>query len=140
MAARFEADGIALRYPENWTLGRDEQETGWSVTVQSPETAFLILTFDTDGPDIGVIADAALDTLREEYTDLEADPAIESVAGQPAVGHDVRFFSFDLTNTAGIRAFRAEQGTVLILWQFTDLEFDQSEPVLRAIRASIEEV
>jgi hypothetical protein len=139
MVAKFEADGIAFRYPENWSLERDEQETGWSVTVQSPETAFLILTFDTDGPDIGVIADAALETLRTEYPDLEADPAVESIAGQPAVGHDVRFFSFDLTNTAGIRAFRAENGTVLILWQYTDLEHDRSEPVLRAIRASIEE-
>jgi hypothetical protein len=140
MVARFEADGIAFRYPENWSLERDEQETGWSVTVQSPETAFLILTFDTDGPDIGAIADAALETLRAEYPDLESDPAVESIAGQPAVGHDVRFFSFDLTNSAGIRAFRSENGTVLVLWQFTDLEYDRSEPVLRAIRTSIEEV
>lgn len=140
MVARFEADGIAFRYPENWSLERDEQETGWSVTVQSPETAFLILTFDTDGPDIGAIADAALETLRAEYPDLESDPAVESIAGQPAVGHDVRFFSFDLTNTAGIRAFRSENGTVLVLWQFTDLEYDRSERVLRAIRTSIDEV
>jgi hypothetical protein len=139
MVARFEADGIAFRYPENWSLQRDEQETGWSVSVESPETAFLILTFDAEGPDIGAIADAALDTLQEEYPDLESDPAVESVAGQPAVGYDVRFFSFDLTNTAGIRAFRAENGTALILWQYTDLEHDRSEPVLRAIRTSIEE-
>ncbi len=140
MVARFEADGLAFRYPENWSLERDEQEAGWSVTVQSPETAFLIVTFDTESPDISVVADAALETLRAEYPDLEADLAVESIAKQPAVGHDVRFFSFDLTNTAGIRAFLAENGTVLILWQYTDLEHDRSEPVLRAIRASIEEV
>ncbi len=107
--------------------------------MQSPETAFLIVTFDADAPDIARMADSALDSLRAEYPGLEAEPKVESIAGQPAVGHDVRFFSFDLTNTAGIRAFRAEDGTVLVLWQFNDLEQDRSEPVLKAICASIQE-
>jgi hypothetical protein len=51
----------------------------------------------------------------------------------------VRFFSFDLTNTARIRAFRSEEGAVLVLSQFNDLEEECSEPVLRAICASIKE-
>jgi hypothetical protein len=137
MPAEFHEDGIAFRYPENWTLEREDQETGWTVSVQSPDTAFLIVTFDADAPDIAKISDSALETLEAEYPGLEAEPKVESIAGQPAVGHDVRFFSFDLTNTAGIRAFRAESGTVLVLWQFNDLEEERSEPVLKAIRASI---
>jgi hypothetical protein len=128
-----------FRYPENWSLEREDQETGWTVSVQSPDTAFLIVTFDADAPDIAGMADAALETLKAEYPGLEAEPRTESIAGQPAVGHDVRFFSFDLTNTAGIRSFRSESGTVLVLWQFNDLEEERSEPVLKAIRASIQE-
>jgi hypothetical protein len=139
MAAHFHESGIAFRYPENWTLEREDHESGWTVSVQSPDTAFLIVTFDADAPDIATMADSALESLRAEYPGLEAEPQVESIAGQPAVGHDVHFFSFDLTNTAGIRSFRAEDGTVLVLWQFNDLEQDRSEPVLKAIRASIVE-
>jgi hypothetical protein len=139
MPAEFHEDGIAFRFPENWTLEREDQETGWTVSVQSPDTAFLIVTFDADAPDIAKMADTALETLQSEYPGLEAEPKVESIAGQPAVGHDVRFFSFDLTNTAGIRSFRTESGTVLVLWQFNDLEEERSEPVLKAIRASISE-
>lgn len=139
MPSQFHENGVTFRYPENWTLERDENESGWTVAVQSPDTAFLIMTFDAEAPDIARMADSALDTLRAEYPALEAEPKVESIAGQPAVGFDVRFFSFDLTNTAGIRSFRAEEGTVLVLWQFNDLEQDRNEPVFKAICKSIEE-
>jgi hypothetical protein len=108
--------------------------------VQSRETAFLsVVLFITDQLDAAEAADGSLETLRADYPDLESEPAVESIAGQPAVGHDAHFFALDLTNTSGIRAFRAENGTVLIMWQYTDQEQDRAEPVLRAIRASIEE-
>ena len=139
MPARFHENGIAFRYPENWALEREEHESGWTATVQSPDTAFLTVTFDADAPDSAQLADSALAALREDYPDLESEPRVETIAGQPAVGHDVRFFSFDLTNTARIRSFRSEEGAVLILYQFNDLEEDRSEPILRAICASIEE-
>jgi hypothetical protein len=139
MPAHFHENGISFDYPENWALEREEHESGWTATVQSPDTAFLAVSFDADAPDIAQLADSALAALREEYPDLEAEPRVETLAGQPAVGHDVRFFSFDLTNTARIRAFRSEEGAVLVLSQFNDLEEECSEPVLRAICASIKE-
>ena len=83
------------------------------------------------------MAQTALEALRGEYADLEADDCVESVAGLPAVGHDVRFFSLDLTNTCWIRSFYSGRGTVLAMWQINDLELEQHEPVLRAICASI---
>ena len=79
----------------------------------------------------------ALEALRESYPDLEADESVESVAGQPALGHNIRFFSFDLTNTCWIRSFYTSAGTVLVMWQCTDLELERHEPVLRAICSSL---
>jgi hypothetical protein len=139
VASRFYQDGIAFQYPDNWPLEQEQYGAGWSASVQSPETAFLTVRFDADAPDAAAMADAALQVLQAEYPELETEPRVESIAGQPAVGHDFTFFSFDLTNSGGIRAFRAENGTVLILWQLNDLELDRHEPVLRAIRKSIEE-
>jgi hypothetical protein len=137
MAARFEEDGIQLLYPENWELQREDNENGWTVSVQSPDTAFLVLSFDAEMPEMESMAQTALDALREEYADLEADDCVETVAGQPAVGHDVRFFSLDLTNSCWIRSFYSGRGTVLVMWQINDLELERHEPVLRAMCASI---
>jgi hypothetical protein len=138
MVAVFEDAGIGFKYPENWRLEREENETGWTVTVQSPDTAFFMLCLREDMPSTDQLVETALETLREEYPELEADDCVDSVAGQPAVGHDIRFFSLDLTNTCWTRSFYTAQGTVLLLCQFNDLETETNEPVLRAICASLE--
>ena len=138
MVAQFEESSIRFKFPENWRLERDETDGGWTVTVQSPDTAFLMLCLREDMPPTGEVADTALEALREEYPELEAEACVDSLGGQPAVGHDIRFFSLDLTNTAWIRSFYSTQGTVLLLCQFTDLESEKNEPVLRAMCASLE--
>jgi hypothetical protein len=137
MAALFEEDGIQMQYPENWELQREESDNGWTISVQSPDTAFLVLSFDAEMPEVENMAQTALDALREEYEDLEADDCVETVAGQPAVGHDVRFFSLDLTNSCWIRSFYGDHGTFLVMWQINDLELERYEPVLRAMCASL---
>lgn len=137
MSARFESDGVGFRYPENWDFNREDTESGWTVSVQSPETAFLMVSFDAEMPDAELMADTALDALRSEYPGLEADPAVEPFAGQRSVGHDVRFFSLDLTNTCWMRSFYGGSGTVLVFWQANDLELDRVGPVLKAICASL---
>jgi hypothetical protein len=138
MVAEFEEAGIRFKYPENWRLEREENESGWSVSVQSPETAFAMICMREDMPSSDAMADTALAALREDYPDLEADDCVDSLAGQPAIGHNIRFFSLDLTNTCWTRSFYTPQGTVLVLCQFNDLESDTNEQVLRAICASLE--
>jgi hypothetical protein len=137
MTARFEQVGIRFQYPENWEIDRQEIDGGWTVSVQSPGTAFFMLSYDAAMPESELMADTALDALRAEYPGLDADSAVDSVAGQPAIGYDVRFFSLDLTNTAWLRSFYTIAGTVLVMWEANDLELDRSGPVLRAICASI---
>jgi hypothetical protein len=138
MLAEFDDGGIHFKYPANWQLEREENEAGWTVSLQSPDTAFLTLSLREDLPSVDQLAETALAALREEYPDLEADDCVDSLAGQPAVGHDIRFFSFDLTNTCWTRSFYSSRGTVLVLCQVNDLELDTNEPVLRAICASIQ--
>jgi hypothetical protein len=137
MAERFENNGICFLYPENWRLEREESETGWSVLLQSPDTAFFLLSLDKDGPDSDHVINTALEALRDDYPDLEADECVDSLAGQPAVGHDIRFTSLDLTNTCWTRSFYCADGTVLVMCQLNDLELEQHEPILRAICASL---
>jgi hypothetical protein len=138
MSLAFEEDGIRFQYPENWRLEREDNETGWTVTVQSPDTAFFMLSLDSDGPEPEQMIQTTLDALREEYPNLEADACVDTVAGQPALGHDIQFFSLDLTNTCWTRSFVSARGTVLVMWEVNDLELESIEPVLRAITASLE--
>ena len=138
MAARFDDGGIHFQYPENWQLEREENETGWTVSLQSPGTAFMMLCLREDLPTPDQVAEAALDALREEYPELEADDCVDNLAGQPAIGHDIRFISLDLTNTCWTRSFYSSEGTVLVLCQANDLELEEHEPVLRAICKSLE--
>jgi hypothetical protein len=138
MVAEFDESGVRFQYPDNWNLEREENDAGWTVSLQSPGTAFLMVSLREDAPDPGRMADAVLDTLREDYPDLEAEPRVDTLAGRPAVGHDVRFFSLDLTNTCWTRGILGSQGTVLVLCQTSDLELEEQEPVLRAICASLQ--
>jgi hypothetical protein len=133
----FQRDGIRFQYPETWKVLREDADTGWTVSVQSPETAFFMLTYDSTMPEVGQVAQTVLDALRADYPELEADDALESLAGQPAIGHDIQFFSLDLTNTCCTRAFYSETGTVLVMWQANDMELEYFEPILKAICASV---
>jgi hypothetical protein len=138
MTRKFQEEGISFRYPDNWRLEREESESGWTVSLQSPATAFMVVSCDSTMPTTEEVAEATLEALRSEYPGLEADACVDTLAGQMAVGHDVHFFSFDLTNTCWTRSIYSGAGTVLVLCQANDLDLDDYEPVLRAICASLE--
>lgn len=133
----FHADGVRFQYPESWTLTREDGDNGWIVNVQRSETAFFMLRLDDQEADATAEAKTVLETLRTDYPELEAEEVHESIAGQSAVGHDIQFFSFDLTNTCCTRVLRCEMGTLLVMWQANDLEMDEAEPIFRAMCASL---
>jgi hypothetical protein len=138
MPLQFEDRGVRFQYPEGWQLEREESDSGWSVTVQSPQTAFLVISVNEEMPSVDEVAETTLEALRSEYPELEAEECVDTLAGQPAVGHDMQFFSFDLTNTCRARTIYTDSGTMLVMWQANDLELPAYEPVLRAICASLE--
>ncbi|MBY0458727.1 MAG: hypothetical protein K2V38_15420, partial [Gemmataceae bacterium] len=61
----FERDGIAIRYPASWAAeeSEDAESGAWTVVVQSPETAFLMLSLQPDADHPGDIADQTLAAL-----------------------------------------------------------------------------
>jgi hypothetical protein len=138
MASQFDDGGIRFLYPENWRLEREESDDGWTVTVQSPETAFLLLTVNIEDRDPAEMLATALEALRADYPDLEFEDCVDTIAKQAAIGQNIHFVSLDLTNTCWMRSFVATAGTVMLLCQSNDLESEGNEQVLRAICASLE--
>src|SRR5262249_61541637 len=86
---------------------------GWPASVQSPATAFVVVTYVPGVEDPGELVEAAVEGLRADYPDLEAEDAVDTVAGQPALGADVNFVHFDLTNTCWVRAVPSTDGAAL---------------------------
>ena len=137
MPGEFNEDGVSFSYPESWRLEREEDDEGWTVTLQSPGTAFALVRLDRSMPSTEDVVRTTLDALREDYKELEAEPAIDMLAGEMAVGHDINFFSFDLSNTCWTRSLYGGAGTLLVMCQVADIEQQEYEPVLRAICASL---
>lgn len=134
----FERDGVRFRYPANWRPDIEDADAGWSVTVQSPETAFVLVSLrpDADGP--GQVADETLAALKAEYPELDAEPAVDSLAGIPAVGHEVDFLTVDTPITCWTRCVDTTAGPLLVLCQTSEFDRERNEPVLRAICASLQ--
>lgn len=139
-SAWFDDFGIRFRYPADWELEVTDEGTLTTVSIQSPGgLAFALVTVDDSRPDPAEVADQALLAMREEYPTLDAVPALETINGHHAVGHDVEFISLDMTNACAIRCFRTPRRTVLFFGQWSDLETEDSADILRDVRNSLEE-
>jgi hypothetical protein len=134
----FSRSGVSFRYPGNWDVDAEEAaDGGWTVTLQSRETAFLLVSLRPDADDPAQVADEALEALRAEYKELDAEDKVETVAGQVAVGHDIDFLTVDTPITCWTRCLVTPEGPLLVMWQTSELDRPANEPVLRAICASL---
>ena len=138
--ATFDDHGVHFEYPADWEVQVVVDGPRVTASVQSPGgLAFALVTLDQDRPAPDGLADEALDALKGEYPTLGAIPALETFGGHKAVGHDVEFSSLDMNNACAIRSYRTPRRTIFVLAQWSDLEGDEAEEALRALRRSIEE-
>jgi hypothetical protein len=134
----FDRDGISFRYPANWRAEAEEGDGGaWTVTVTSPETAFAMVSLRPDARDPADLADQTLDALKAEYKELDAEDAVEKIAGQVAIGHDIDFLTVDTPITTRTRSLETPAGPLLVMTQVSEYDREQNEPVLRAIVTSL---
>jgi hypothetical protein len=141
MSGIYDDHGIRFEYPADWELDETDDGPRLTVSVQSPSgLAFALVTVDDDRPEPDDLTDEALAALKDEYPTLDAFPALETIDGHEAVGHDVEFISLDLNNACAIRAFRTPRRTIFVLAQWSDdLEGEEAEFALKGLRRSLEE-
>lgn len=140
MPGIYDEGGIRFEYPEDWELEVTDDGPVTTISLQAPSgLAFALVRTDDDRPPPAEVADEALDALRAEYENLDTAPALETIDGHRAVGHDVEFISLDMTNACAIRCFRTSRRTVLVFGQWSDLEEEDAEGQIRRVRRSFEE-
>lgn len=138
MPATYEKLGIRFDYPENWSVDEEEaQQTRSSVSVYSPGGAFWSIAIHPRSADPQELTFAALKAMREVYNELDAEPRQGSIAGNDSQGFEMNFYCLDLTNTAVVESFRAEEATYVVFWQAEDREYERLGPVFRAITRSL---
>lgn len=136
----FEDHGLRFEYPSSWELEVTDHGPVMTVAVQEPSgLGFALITTDESRPDPADVADAALDAMREEYPDLDASPAMETINDHCTTGHDVEFFAMDMTNAASIRCFRTSRRTVLAFGQWSDVGGADLPDLIRGVIRTIED-
>ena len=138
MTATYQRLGVQFMYPENWEI-MDEDPTSEprSVAVHNETGAFWSVTIYQTAVRAGEVADAALEALREEYEELEAEPVDEKIGPTLASGFDVQFYVQQLVAAARIRTLERDGQTMLLLCQAEDREFDRLEDVFQAMTLSL---
>jgi len=138
MSGIYENFGLRLPYPENWTV-EDGRNSEWpeSVVLQSPGSGFWSVSIhpgDTDGTEL---AAQVLNTLRQEYEEIEAESVRDKVGDVDASGFDLNFYCLDFVITASLRVFRGGERLFLVLYQAENREFEQLSPIFQLLSASI---
>jgi hypothetical protein len=138
MPAQFNSLGISFQYPDNWTLDDSDALLGRkSVTVYSPGGAFWSVAIESCTADPATLAETIVETMKQEYQGLEAEPIAETIAGHDLVGFDMAFYCLDLTNTAKVRSLRFGNSSYTIYCQAEDREYVKLDRVFQAIAITL---
>ena len=138
--ASYDQHGVRFEYPSGWEIEVSEDEAVTTVSLQSPgRPAFVLVTLDESMPEPEVVVGEVLDAMREEYPDLDDSPIREKIRGHETIGHDLDFFSLDMTSACVIRCFRTNLRTVLLFGQWSDYEDEPARAALSGLQRSLEE-
>ena len=138
MSATYDKFQVRFYYPENWSI-IEEQADDWprTVTVQSPGTAFWSLHVYQPAVSPLELAGEVVQTMREEYPDLDVTTESHEVAGQATAGYDMDFHCLDLIVHARVLGIVHGERTFLLMFQAEDAEFERLEQVFLAITTSL---
>jgi len=133
----YQAHGLHLAFPEGWELNEEQHAERMTITVSSPATSFWCLSLFEPGVQPDEVIDSVLETFGEVYDELDVYEAEASMGGLPTSARDLQFVCHELINSAFLRAFRTDQHTMLVLFQGTDDELEETRETLDAITASL---
>ena len=133
----FEGHGIHFEYPEDWILHEQSTPEEITITINSPETSFWSLTLLLERPDPYRVIETVIDTLREEYSDVDIYSSEDRLGDLQTVARDVDFVCHELIGSAFIRAAVIPGGTLLVLYQGADFELEETQPLLERVSKSL---
>jgi hypothetical protein len=138
MTGTYENFGVHFLYPENWVVA-DEQaiNSPFEVSLQSPGGGFWMLRVYETLQDPDVLLEEVLQSMQSEYEGIEFEPFSESLDGIEFQGYEMNFYYLDLVATTKAYCFSVQHRTFLVHAQAETKDFEESEPVFRAMMLSL---
>lgn len=138
MSGVFDEHGIRFMFPENWTIINDAHGDAIAdVMIQSPSGAFWTLQAFDDQLAASELLETTLESLGQEYEDLETRDSELEIGGVSGTGKELSFFCLDFLVAGRVFVFSRGGCRLLVMYQAEQREFDEVEPVFRAITTSL---
>ena len=138
MTVIYDKLGVRLIYAERWKITEDEPNTEpRTLSIESPHGGLWELMLYSNPHDSDALADEALSVMREEYEDLEATVYATQFADVAASRYEIYFYHLDLLIHFRIMTAPLGEQVALLLWQAEDREFDEVDPVFRAMATTL---
>lgn len=139
-ASHYAGSGVSFQYPADWRLDEQYEEGDLTLNIRPDDegTAFWSLTLLGGRPTVQSALRAVVRAFEEEYEELDSYPAEQEIAGCRAIGRDIDFVCFELTNSATVRVFRTPEFTAVLLSQATDSEQKDYRPGFDFITDSLQ--
>ena len=135
--AVYEEPGVRFEYPDNWELSHEHHDEDFSVTIESEGTAFWMLSVLQGRPVAEDVIEAALESFRAEYEPVDVYESEASICMLPTLARDVDFYELEMVNRASLLACETDSTTIFVLFQMSDTERAEAEPLLKAITDSL---
>lgn len=129
--------GVSFSYPDIWEVEEQVDGEDIIVTVSSVGTCFWTLRILHGCPPPPQVVDSCVEAFQEEYEDLEVTTTKRKLAEMPAYSRNLQFVCLELTNTVGLSSVRTTDFTLLIWWQGTDHELEESQLMLDHMTDSV---
>lgn len=138
MTAKYERDGIAFQYPENWSF-EEEPRNGFprTISVTSEDGAFWSTSLYLADQSLKELQHLYIETLEQEYEEVEVDDVEFPLGDETILATDLQFYCLDFLVHSRVIATRLGAYQALIAWQAEDRDFDKFEPVFQAITFSM---
>ena len=134
----YSGHGIRFSYPPFWDVSEDRSDDQISISVESPGTSFWTITLFLQNPSPEHVLRTAVAAFQDEYEELDTYPAEATIARRRASGMNLEFVSLELINSAYLRAFRTGRYTILVMYQGTDHELEDTRAMLEEMTASLQ--
>ena len=134
---KYSQNGLSFQYPDGWTLSEKREDEDLSVTVESPETAFMTFQVLSERPYLEHVAESVLDAFRDEYDELDIYPTEDQLRDFPTLAYDIEFEYVEMLNSAYLRVYETDNATIMLLFQVADVEIEDSRAYFKTLYDSI---
>lgn len=135
--ATFDDFDLTFEYPDDWEVSVDGEAAERTISVESPDSAFLVITVFNEQISSLAVVRRAEETFTEIYEGADVENFEGDILGFPTDGTVIDFSSLDLIGQARLQSFTTHRRTFFVMSQRSDMDGDTADEVFAAILESL---